>query len=1133
MQASDYHHFNDQRDQIIQCTGMYGVLMTSEDHYIDIMNEVDKITSTKVKIPQGLKQLFIEGMSNASDHVRRVRNKIIEDKVSRIKGTIYDVNIIEVEVSEDTFIITNYGLPIPIEFYKNTDKYIPELIFGNLNSSSNYFGVRTGAGVNGYGAKLINLFSIEYTIYIVNRLQKKSYLQTWEDRMGKVSEPIIEDINSKGSSSITISAKIRLDLFGLESFTEDIINLFKKITLDTSFSTKIGVKFNGSEYNVSKPEDYLKLYSIDDTFDFISHEMKVDNQSIEAIYFDCIDNKIVSFVNSQITTQHGTHVDTCINALSDYIISINKKFKKEDVSLSKKLLKNNISLIVNFNSTNVQMNSQSKTLFQDKVFQFVLPSSKLKKLEKWNITNHFINLLNSRITKKVSKTDGKNSNRIKVTKGHDAFYAGKKTKEVDRSRPRRLFLDEGDSADKFAHYYFDTLKQGRYYNGSCPMKGKIINPDGKSEIKINDNEQIKLIKQFLGLKEGLDYSDDKNFKTLRYDKLVILTDEDYDGHHICGLIINIFERRFPSLLKRNDFIVKLKTPLVIAEKENRKKLEVRVFFRSIEFENWRSGLTDSEIKLWSFKYNKGLASLSTDEIAQHAEKLKMINLIHDATTPEKINMFFDKKQVNERKEWLKIESQASEEVDDNQKISNFIDNELKDFSYHSIERGIPQLIDGLKISQRQILWTVFNKWTRKQIEVTKHSKQKELSRKVSQLASEVSLFVDYHHGEDSLNKTISRMAQSFVNSNNLPFFYQNGLFGSREDSTPGQPRYIKVKPLWILNYIFREEDEQILEFIKAEDDDKDLHPKYLLPVIPLILINGATGMGIGYACNIPKFNLIDIIDWLISKLSNSAEDETKELTPYYCKFTGNIQVEGSNFYSIGRFDFKSEEEIIISEIPVDFSIQEYKEFLETLEEQGKIISFKSDSSPNKPLFYVQGFDIGLTWDDQIDNSIIKKFKLSSKHSLRQLTLLNQKLIPIEFKSINDILEEFYRIRLPYYQVRKDKIIPKIEAEIQFLKDRIKFIQLVLANKITWKNVPKKKVIEQLVEYNLPIELIKSEFVSFTKEKIEKLKLKIKQEEERLNEVKNKSIESMWSDELFELLDQYSESKLNELSGMRD
>jgi DNA topoisomerase-2 len=767
MQASDYHHFADQRDQILKCSGMYGVLLKSEEYYTDLLNLENKIVSRKVKIPHGLVQLFIEAMSNASDHVRRVRNKIKEEKISRIKNTIYDVNIIEVEVSKDTFTITNYGLPIPIERHKN-GKWIPELIFGNLNSSSNYFGVRTGAGVNGYGAKLGNLFSEEYIVQIINRLMKKSYLQVWSDRMGNVEEPLIEEINSKGLSSVTVSAKIKLEIFGMKEFSDDVIDLFKKITLDTSFSTKIGVSFNGEAFNVSKPEEYLKLYS---SSDFISHEMKVNEQNIEAVYFDCLDNKIVSFVNSQITSQHGTHVDTCINALTDYISAINKKFKKEDVSINKKILKNNISLIVNFSSTDVQMNSQSKNLFQDKVFQFKLPESKLKKMEKWNLTNYFNELLNSKITKKISKTDGKNSSNIKIAKARDALYAGRRTKEMDKMTPRRLCIDEGNSADNFAHAYFDTLKKGRHYNGSLPLRGKIINPDGKSEIRVSDNQQIQMIKKLLGLKEGVDYSDDKNFKTLRYDQLVILTDEDYDGHHICGLILNIFERKFPSLLKRNDFILKLKTPLVIAEKKGRKK-EAKVFFRSSELEEWKSRLSESEIKSWSFKYNKGLASIEVNEIKEYGNTFKMIQLTHDDSANDKLNMFFDKKQVNERKEWLSIDNSKnrSEEVDNKQLISNFIDNELKDFSYHSIERGIPQLIDGLKVSQRQIIWTVFGKWTRKQIQTTNTVVQKELSRKVSQFSSEVSLFVDYHHGDDSLNKAISRMAQSFVNSNNLPFF---------------------------------------------------------------------------------------------------------------------------------------------------------------------------------------------------------------------------------------------------------------------------------------------------------------------------------------------------------------------------
>lgn len=303
-----------------------------------------------------------------------------------------------------------------------------------------------------------------------------------------------------------------------------------------------------------------------------------------------------------------------------------------------------------------------------------------------------------------------------------------------------------------------------------------------------------------------------------------------------------------------------------------KKAETLSFFSLAEYEKWKKTVPD--VRQWHIKYYKGLGTNTSTEAKEYFSNLKK-HVVKFEWKPEAdalIDMAFNKKFAAERRTWL-LGYDSNAFVDTSKGIldyANFINKELIAFSAYDNLRSIPSVIDGLKPSQRKVLFASFKRKLTAEI-------------KVVQLAGYVSEQAGYHHGEQSLHGTIVNMAQQFVGANNVPLLVPSGQFGTRLQGgkDAASARYIFTRLSRYARLLFPEDDDHLLKYL--DDDGFPIEPEYYVPVIPLLLVNGAEGVGTGWSSKVPSYNPLAIIANIRRLLDQS---DMLELTPFYRGFRG-------------------------------------------------------------------------------------------------------------------------------------------------------------------------------------------------------------------------------------------------------
>lgn len=539
------------------------------------------------------------------------------------------------------------------------------------------------------------------------------------------------------------------------------------------------------------------------------------------------EDKHISFVNGINTKKGGKHVENVTRkVLTDFCDFA--KTKKVDIKPGQ--LKHSVVLFINSTIVNPSFDSQSKEFLTTPATEFgsrpEYSGKLIQSLVKLGLLDEARYLLEAKTLRDAKKTDGKKRSTIRgMAKLEDALWAG-----TARSNECTLILTEGDSAATSA---ISGLKEvGREKWGVFPLRGKLLNVRDITVQKFNANEELTSIKKILGLEQGKQY---KGLSELRYGRVMIMADQDHDGSHIKGLLMNLFHAEWPGLLK-SGFLCTLLTPIL---KASRGKSTIS-FYSIPEFNAWKD---NNSMGGWKIKYYKGLGTSTPAEAREWFKELHEVKYEWDEKTDDSINLAFNKKQADDRKKWLSHYDPKKMLIPDSGKApyTDFVNNELIHFSNADNIRSLPHMIDGLKPSQRKILYSCFKRNLKDEI-------------RVAQLAGYVSEHAAYHHGEASLNSTIVGMAQNFVGSNNINLLKPVGQFGSRllGGKDAASPRYIHTYLDDIVNTIFRKEDTCLLKHI--DDDGELVEPEYYLPVVPLLVINGSVGIGTGYSTDIPLTN---------------------------------------------------------------------------------------------------------------------------------------------------------------------------------------------------------------------------------------------------------------------------------------
>lgn len=638
---------------------------------------------------------------------------------------------------------------------------------------------------------------------------------------------------------------------------------------------------------------------------------------------------------------------------------------------------------------------------------------------------------------------------------------------------------------------------GRDYWGVFPLKGRPLNVREAAISKITQNEEISKILQIVGLIPGKKY---KDLSELRYGKLVFMTDADHFGLSIKGLLINLIHKMWPELLDLG-FCYEFITPIVIAKKGKDKK-------EYYDIEKYKIDKENKKLEGWSIKYYKGLGTILPVEIKEMFRNINKhlikFNYVEDRDN-DKIDMVFNKDRVPDRKEWMKS---YSGEIIPNKfnkpnEINNFIDTEFIQFSIYDTIINIPHLMDGFKPTQRKIIYSAFKKNLKEEM-------------KVAQFGSYVAEQTHYNHGENNISGTIVNMAQDITGTNNINLLLPNGGYGTRRDpKASASPRYIYTELNKLTRKIFRPEDDQILNYL-YEDADQ-IEPEYYLPIIPMVLINGAAGIGTGWSTDIPKYNPDAIIEVLKRKIK---KPELKyRINPWYKNFDGDIDFnEEKNSYITKGVYTKNKKGIQITELPIEVWTEKYVAFLDKLCDDKVIKNYIDNSTDTKVKIDVIFNSDESNWSDE---QIINKLKLSSSISINNMhTFLNNKIV--KWESAENILNTWFDIRLDYYAKRKQKHTVFLEKQLDKQLNVYAFIDAIIKEELIINKKTKDQIVSQLNKMQFDMfedsydYLLNIAVYSFSKEKLDSLKEDILTKKQNLKTYKALEPGDIWSQELDEL-----------------
>ena len=1037
--------------------------------------EGGKIVSKEVDYNPALFKLFDEGMVNCRDHVVRTQQK------KKTNPAVEVVTSIQVTIEKNRITLMNNGEGIDVEKHPTYDTWIPELIFAHLRTSTNYNKEeqKTTGGKNGFGFKLVLIWSTWGMIETVDSGRKLKYTQEFEKNLDIVHPPKVVACSKKPYTLVSFEPDYKR--LGMEGLTATMVSLFQRRVYDIAGITSkdVKVKYNDAAVEVKDFQQYVSLYSEAD---------KVSETQEGWSYVACLSDEFrqVSFVNGIFTYKGGKHVDyllqQILKKLTAYIL------KKKKVEIKPAILREQMTLFIHCTIENPSFDSQSKECLTTPSAKFgtscVVSDKFIEKLAGLGIMEQACEMAEQKELKQLKKSDGNKSKTIRgIPKLVDANFAGTK-----QSKQCTLILCEGDSAK--AGILSGLSPADRNILGVYPMKGKLLNVRGETLRKINENKEIIEIKKILGLEIGKKYD---TIDELRYGKILFMTDQDLDGSHIKGLGMNVFECLWPSLLRIEGFMGFMNTPILKASKGSK----TLCFYNEQDYDHWKADNSG-----WKIKYYKGLGTSTGAEFKEYFKEKRIVEFCTHEDDTSTMDMLFNTKKADERKEWLST-YQRDLKVDTRDKkisISDFIHKEMIHFSKYDCDRSICNLMDGLKVSQRKILYSAFKKNLTQEI-------------KVAQFSGYVSEHSGYHHGEASLNGAIVNMAQDFVGSNNIHLFSPNGQFGTRlqggKDSA--SERYIFTKLEKITRTIFSIQDDPILNYL--DDDGSKVEPVFYLPILPMVLVNGSRGIGTGFSSNILCYHPKQLIDYILAKLDGKPADP--EFIPYYRGFKGTMVKENEKrFISKGVF-VQKQNKVEITELPIGTWNEDYILHLEKLVDEGTLKEYKDLSTDKEVLIKVT------LQTEQDPEELCKTLKLYTYLSTNNMNLFNQHEKLVHYNHVHEICDAFIEVRLPYYQVRKDYLLEALKEEIVLLSNKYKYITELLAETIDLRRKTTDEIRELLRKKGYaPLDdfryLIKMSMDSVCKENVETLKRQFQEKELEHKQISETTIEAMWKKELLAL-----------------
>jgi DNA topoisomerase II len=1025
--------------------------------------------------------------------------------------------------------------------------------------------VRKTSGRNGMGAKATNVFSKQFKVECANPEDKKVFTQIYRNNGTERDPPEVKIYKNKtGYTQIsfipdydyfkypgTVVEKIeeqKLEegeflLEEEESLEEELyyygiddhfISLMKLYAYEVSMITNVQVKFivDDHETNIKVPslEKYVRLfYPSNENNKLLS--VISPNTGDECVLVETDFNDIeeqdylshISFVNGIKTKDGGVHViawrDTLISAFVRFFNARKTTKEKSTIKVAAKQVYPYLQMFIRCEADRPKFSSQTKDelteifdengtsidylVFNSKKkkdkdeWNLVIENS-IKKMMKWNFIASLEEKLLSKIDKSISRTE-QTSKRVNDIRYDPANEAGPGKKNAGKCT---LFISEGLSAKALVIRGISSIENGKDFNGAFAIRGKFMNVQTASLREINSNQEIKLLKNILNLKRGLDYSLEENFNTLSYGKICIITDADDDGIHIRGLLINFFYREYPVLIQRG-CLTSFSTAVAAVWLGKKDK---KLFYSNPEFKKWYEEQTPiQKNKIKNVDYYKGLGSIPPEDASDYFENPKVINYILNGDEEEFMDLGFSGgKTSDKRKIWIVknmnsainsssefqtndicilseppenlseeefiIEDEISlkEKVvescaanDENYvyegplTISTFVDKQLIIYHRMALRRALPGIWDGFKECQRKIFFAIRMRNYKKALDLEK-------------IMGAVKEITSYHHGAPALLETIVKMAQGFVGRNNIPLFVNKGEFGTRSGvkgvgGDHAAPRYIATMEEEISRCIFSSLDDDLL--VRLYEDNELVEYDFYMPVVPMLLINGAEGIGCGWSTTIPNYNPVDLVEWIRMWL-NGKEKELAPLKPWFRGFKGTIDLIREEkedkiigWKSQGILE-KCEKEWKgwweVKELPIGLWTKPFEEWLVYLydgtipkdkkwkKNDVKYIKQIKDYSGANHVHYI----FEPTKDFIPDINTPNNFSiLQTKGSLKNMIAIDENNFPHKFDSPEEYMYIFCPRRLNFYQKRKNHLLKILNLDLAKASNKFRFVKGVVDKKL--------------------------------------------------------------------------------------
>ena len=1154
IRGADEFTITDQEHHILHKPAVYlGSIFKTEREVLIYKDKTFEWHTTLM--PRAIERVFLEVLENACDAIRKGRAEGYDDKKP-----------LEITISDKTITVKNGGSIPGVVEHKSGKGYVPYIIFFVLNSSDNYgenintkeytdrkknkdVSVR---GRNGWGSKLASLFAKHFRARMADE-NKEIFLESFNNN-SEIKEPILKKTKERFAEVSYELDLQRFDGYALDGYTDEDIAIFRAHCVVAAYCNNVPVIFNGEKYGAMNIYGLSSLlfpnykgkplvgyhwgknqeFTIIDKKKYLEMPVNGDLPLIEyAVLITPGQGKQVSFVNGSMSIKGGTHVKGVYSAISKVLL---KKLNTDNNKLNVNDIKKHLTIIVSCNiKGEPDMDSNAKLELMSPSFTVKIPDRVKIALEATNIRSILQQELDNKITSGVVPTNrAKNMNHIvPLTDAHLASVSRSKRD----GKPVILLLVEGQSAKNYALKYIEYDPE---HYGVYPLKGKSINASRHALKKVLLNPEIKDVMEIMGISETGDYTKKEWLDKMRYDRVYFMGDNDPDGEHIKGLLVNLFVHLFPTFTdipERTGIVAQAYMSVTIGK-------ERLVFYNYDEYRKWAKKNPGLEKKHKPLYY-KGLGSFSADEIRRDmAERnIKEIPIEYDKKFREALSLFFDKGKDTERKTWFSKFNYEDEAppIGKTLKVSELINKRVILFTYASIMRGITG-IDGLKEASR--------KATTAGLDIWKGGTILKLM-KVDGFAGHIKNTMSYEPDLKIIQKVIGRHTRNYPGTNNLPLFNADGLFQDRKADKDSQARYLKTSaPDW-WPFMFHPDFFPLMERVMIQGEKAEY--KEIFTVAPLILMNVSAGTASTVNTKILGCDPICVINHIEGLVQ---EKEPKPLKPGFVGFKGTVQVvltsslvgkdkkvadvkkeelpqddNLSDEEKLERYDkevnpddiqgddsalhsaiitgrFKVENGVVeVTELPIKHTIFTYKKFLENLKQKG-IIDDSKELCKDEDEGYTIKF---LIWG--MKDPDIYKLDLREVQKMSTMNVLIGREVK-HFNTHDEIARFWYERMLPIYEKRYQYKLEKLREDTKTVIQRAQFVKLKHERTIDIDRKTRKEIDEMLKPYSIDYDRVKAMNIdALAKESSDVLFNKANELRKELKYLEEKGAKNVWLEDL--------------------